>query len=312
MTMQSFIRAAEIWLPAPDGSELMFGDGIYGTLHAFAEHSRAMRFRKGEGLPGEAWAARHPIVMGSFKGTGFRRIEAAEAAGLTSGIAMPVFAGSAIRAVVVLLCGDDQTHVGAIEVWRNDPLEGAQIGLHDGYYGAAELFRITSQLTKFGKGHGLPGLVWASGMPLVMRELYRAERFLRHKEAVKVGLSIGLGLPFDYDPGRTWVMAFLSALGTPIARRFEIWLPDASGERLVYESGVSDAEEQPNAARPRAIARGEGLLGTVLASRLPATTQDCAAGAAWLTGEAGETVAALAFPILNADGALKAVTVWRF
>ena len=314
MSKTSFIRAAEIWLPTSDGTELVLGSGLYGPLQAFADLSRDVRFRKGEGLPGEAWGVRHPIVMRSLATSTFRRIAAAAEAGLTSGIAMPIFSGDAIRAVVVLFCGDAADQVGAIEVWSNDPETDAQIGLHDGYYGGAELFEMTSRMKRFGKGFGLPGAVWAAGMPMVFREIYRSERFLRQEEARQVGLTLGLGLPFDHDPGRTWVMVFLSALSTPIAGRFEIWVPDGHGG-LVYESGLSEAERDVSAAgRPIRIAAGEGLLGAVLASGLPVASADCAADASWLVdpGEPAEAHAALAMPCLDAAGTLKAVTAWRF
>ncbi|WP_375455124.1 GAF domain-containing protein [uncultured Methylobacterium sp.] len=314
MAKAPFIRAAEIWLPSPDGAELVLGSGLYGPLQAFAELSRDTRFRRGEGLPGEAWAARHPVLMQSLEASTFRRIAAAAEAGLTSGVAMPIFAGDAVRAVVVLLCGGDAEAVGAIEVWRNDPEEDAQIGLHDGFYGGAELFETTSRMKRFGKGFGLPGAVWAAGMPMVFREVYRSERFLRSEEARQVGLTLGLGLPFDHDPGRTWVMVFLSALSTPIAGRFEIWVPDGHGG-LAYESGLSEAERDvPSAGRPARIAAGEGLLGAVLASGLPGASADCAADAAWLVdaAERAERRPAIAVPSLDAAGALKAVTAWRF
>lgn len=313
-TRPPFIRAAEIWLPSMDATELVLGSGLYGPLQTFAEQSRDVRFRRGEGLPGEAWAARHPIVMRSLQGSTFRRTAAAAAAGLTSGIAMPIFAGAAIAAVVVLFCGDDADQVGAIEVWWNDPDEDAQIGLHDGYYGGAELFETTSRMKRFGRGFGLPGAVWAAQMPLVIRDLYRSNRFLRREEARTVGLTHGLGLPFDYDPGRTWIMVFLSALGTPIAERFEIWVPDRDGG-LVYEAGLSEAStDVPGADRPDRIAAGEGLLGAVLAAGLPVATEDCASDAPWLVDAPArmDRHAAIAIPSLAADGTLKAVTAWRF
>ena len=312
MAMRSFVRAAEIWLPDPGGTELVFGGGLHGGLDAFRAETETLRFSRGDGLPGEAWAARHPIVMADLDAARFRRFAAAAQAGLTAGVAVPIFAGAALRAVVVLLCGDDAEHVGAIEVWHNDPDADAQIGVQDGYYGGAELFELTSRMKRFGKGFGIPGIVWGTGMPVVVREIYRSERFLRHEEAKQVGLSLGLGLPCNGAPDQTWVMVFLSALGTPIAERFEIWVPDGSGG-LVYESGLSEggADDTP---RPASIAAGQGLLGRVLATGLPVTTEDCGADAPWLVGasEPAGAYAALAIPTLAVDGTLKAVTAWRF
>jgi hypothetical protein len=307
---KSFIRAAEIWVP--QGDVLAFGDGLYGGLDAFAELSRGVTFAPGEGLPGQAWAARHPIVMTDLKSPAFRRIAAAAEAGLTSGIALPVFAGEDVRAVVVLFCGDDSDNVGAIEVWENDPETDAQIGLHDGYYGGAELFEMTSTMKRFGKGFGLPGTVWATGLPLVIRDLYRSERFLRQEEARAVGLTLGLGLPSPYDPARAWVVTFLSAFGTPIAERFEIWVP--RGDGLAYDSWLSEGhQEATDPQRPAAVGPGEGLLGRVLAQGMPVASADAAADAPWLAapGEDGRHPA-LAIPTLAPDGSVRAVTLLRF
>ena len=312
--MRSFIRAAEIWLPSADGSLLEFGSGLYGPLRAFEAVSRQTRFRRGEGLPGEAWAGRRPVLLRDLTDPRFHRIAAAADAGLTCGVAVPVFAGDAIRAVVVLLCGGDAAQVGAIEIWRHDPDEDAQIGLEDGYYDGAALFETVSRLKRFGRGFGLPGAVWAAGMPLVVRDLYRSDRFLRREEARQVGLNLGLGLPLDHDPPRTWVMVFLSALGAPIAGRFEIWVPDGEG-RLVYEAGLSEGgADEAEGTRPAAASAGEGLLGQVLATGLPATSADAGADAPWLVAgdERRTTHAALAIPTLHPDGTLKSVTVWRF
>ena len=307
--MQPFIRVAEIWLPDATGETLELGTGLYGDRHAFAAYSRPMRFARGEGLPGKAWAERHPVIMGSFTGTTFRRTAAAAEAGLTAGIAMPIFDHDQIKAVVVFLCGAPENYVGAVEAWVNDPDQDAQIGLHDGHYGGAELFERTSRITKFGRGFGLPGTIWATGMPAVIPEIYRADRFLRREEAIKVGLTSGVGLPFDFDPPRAWVMTFLSAQGTPIVGGFEIWVPNDQRLALVYLAGT-DAEDKVE--RPAQLPEGKGLLGRVLATGLPSASEDCRRDAPWLLrrGEDADGEV-LAMPLLATDGRIKAITVWR-
>lgn len=305
--MQPFIRVAEVWLPNETGQALSLGAGLYGGLDAFAALSRPMQFCLGDGLPGSAWAERRPVIMGSFTGTTFRRIAAAAEVGLTSGIAMPLFAGDVLKAVVTLLCGASESYVGAVEAWVVDPERDAQIGLHDGHYGRAELFERTSRMTRFGRGHGLPGMVWATGMPVVMPELYRADRFLRRDEALKAGLTCGVGLPFDYDTQRSWVMTFLSALGTPLARRFEVWVPVHGDPGVIYQGGLSD---EADSARPARIAPGDGLVGRVLATGLPCATEDCRTDAPWLKASDAGRDDAVAMPLLDADGRTKAVAVW--
>ncbi len=177
--MQTFIRVTEIWLPNRDRSRLEFGDGLYGPLGDFRAVSERTSFAYDEGLPGKAWAARHPIILKDLQTSYFRRGEAAKEAGLTSAVALPVMAGDILLAVVVFLCGDDAEHVGAIELWRNDAAVNAEVGLVDGYYGTADAFGWLSRNTKFPRGSGLPGLAWQQGLPVVLHDLGRAHSFLR-------------------------------------------------------------------------------------------------------------------------------------
>ena len=91
--MKTFIRVAEIWVPTKDRTQLQFLDGLYGPLGEFRAVSEQMRFGFDEGLPGKAWATGHPIILKKFANSYFKRTEAAKAAGLTCGVALPVFAG---------------------------------------------------------------------------------------------------------------------------------------------------------------------------------------------------------------------------
>ena len=67
---------------------------------------------------------------------------ARSASKLTRGVAIPIFAGDILLAVLVFLCGDDEDHVGAIELWHNDPAQSADMGMVDGYFGIAEEFPV--------------------------------------------------------------------------------------------------------------------------------------------------------------------------
>lgn len=308
--MNPFIRVTEIWLPTEDRTALRYGSGLYGELSGFKAVSEGTRFGFGEGLPGRAWAERRPIILKQLEGSYFRRGEAARAAGLTCGVALPIFAGDFLLAVVVFFCGGDYDHVGAIEIWMNDPAVSGQMTRADGYYGTAELFERDSG-TAFGRGHGLPGQTWAAGVPVFAGELYRATRVLRRGEsALRVGENTGIGLPFASDPGRNWVMTFLSASGTPVARRFESWLIAESPDRLIRDA-VSGEGSRENA---KAIGRDEGALGRVLLTGLPFVSTDLAGesplGAAEI--ESASLGAMVALPILTRDGRLVSVAAWYF
>src|SRR5260221_7893246 len=113
--MKTFVRVVELWTPDASGSLLEFGGGLYPDAPRFGAASRTMCFGRGEGLPGRAWEAGRPIVLKQFEGSYFRRTRLALAEGLSCGIALPVYAGDALRAVLLLFCGDDAEHAGAVE-----------------------------------------------------------------------------------------------------------------------------------------------------------------------------------------------------
>lgn len=288
----TFVQVSEVWVP--EGDRLVLSSGSYGALEAFAEASRKESFAKGEGLPGRAWADGKPIVLKAFDGSYFKRTEAAREAGLTAAVAIPVFAGTTLKAVLVTLCGDDDARTGAIEVWRE---ADGLLMLEDGYYGAAKHFEWVSQHTHFPRGQGLPGGVWAAQTPILMRDLGSGYRFIRADSAGKAGLTTGLGLPVPAPVGRTYVLTLLSARGTPLARRFEIW--DARKARVgssgtaVLTDGICAIEGPLWAedAERRATA-WQGLIGQVLGTGIPVAASNMA-------GIPAGYAAAVALPIFQ-------------
>src|SRR3954468_20426942 len=139
--MRTFIRVVELWVPDRTRTRLEFGGGLGGAAFSdFIALSEHALFAYDEGLPGKAWACRHPIILTELSGTYFKRTDEAREAGLTCAVALPVFAGEFLLAVMVLFCGDDAEHVGAIELWHNDPELSYEMGLVDGYYGSADMF----------------------------------------------------------------------------------------------------------------------------------------------------------------------------
>ncbi|WP_425090408.1 GAF domain-containing protein [Tropicimonas sp. S265A] len=270
----TFVQVAEVWLP--EGDSLVFAGGDYGSLDAFEEASRATSFAKGEGLPGKAWAEARPVVLKEFDGSYFKRTEAAKAAGLTAAMAIPIFAKSTLKAVLVVLCGDDALRIGAIEVWTED--QDGLLMLHDGYYGAAKEFEFVSRHTHFPKGQGLPGAVWSALTPILMRDLGSGYRFVRASAAGAAGLTTGLGLPVPVPGDQQFVMTLLSAIGTPLARRFEIWsvTPERMGNpaRAALMDGVCEREgtlwqdDGSGEGRPTAAA-WKGHIGQVLGKGVP-------------------------------------------
>ena len=267
----TFIKAVEYWLPNADRSLLEFGGGHYGPSSRMAHVSRDTCFGRGEGLPGRAWELGEPVVLHAFEGSYFKRTAAALADGLTCGIALPIFLGDYLSSVVVFFCGDSESHAGAIEVWKNDPSVSKDMNLADGHYGqTGDTFEFISRRTSFRPGNGLPGLAWLQNAPVFLPDLGKGSGFLRGDGAVKVGINRGLALPCA-TPGRArYVLALLSALDTPIARRLEIWRPDFSGESLALAGGFCEVQGLlGNTAQT--LARGQGTVGRCWLNGLPGT-----------------------------------------
>jgi hypothetical protein len=179
---------AKGWCPARRPTRLEFGGCLCSPeFSEFREVSENTLFAYGEGLPGKAWAAGHPIILTKLSDSGFKRADEAKEVGLTCGVALPVFAGEFLMGVLVLFCGGEAKHVGAIELWHNDPEASHEMGLVDGYYGTADMFEFNSRHTKFPRGFGLPGRVWKAGMPLIIKDVHNSKQFLRWEEATKSG-----------------------------------------------------------------------------------------------------------------------------
>jgi hypothetical protein len=312
--VKTFIRVVEVWVPDAEASLLEFGGGLYGSAKRLGLVSRSMCFGRGEGLPGRAWDEGRPIVLRELDPSVFRRSEQARADGLTCGIALPIFAGDAIKAVLVMFCGDDDEHAGAIELWHNDPAESKDMTLDDGYYGTtADAFEFIARRTSFRKGVGLPGAVWDSGTPVFLPDLGRSGRFLRADSAVKVGINRGFALPCASRGDETYVLAFLSALATPLVRRLEIWSPAGSDGALYRGDGFCEAAGALAPTTDAAVASGQGVVGRAFATSVPmlterATDEPGPIGAA--AGAAGWT-SVVALPVLR-QGRPSAVVAWYF
>ena len=113
----------------------------------------------------------HPIVLNKLDGSFFKRTELANKINITAAIAMPIFAGQYLQSVVVFLCGDNEEQSGAIELWHASPDRLNEMALVEGYYGTMEEFEWISRNIKIMKSQGLPGSVWKTKMPLIMKNL---------------------------------------------------------------------------------------------------------------------------------------------
>jgi hypothetical protein len=306
--MKTFIKVTEIWIPDKERTHLEFGSGLYGTLTDFKNASEQQHFGYDEGLPGKAWAAGHPIVLTRFEKSYFKRTVAAQQAGLTCGIALPVFSGDFLLAVVVFLCGDDEEHAGAIEVWCNEPTDLHSLHVMDGYYGTLDYFENISRLIKMSKGQGIPGLAWQTGMPVLIDDIGSADKFSRSADAQLAGITTALGIPLVNSNQEIYVMTFLSAKATPIAKRIQIWIPE--GQHLVCQQGYS--KNHNNLAEifeTLPVSKGVGALGRVWLTGMPMITGNLEESE--YSAELDSLSSMLAIPVIQ-HGRLNAIVSFLF
>jgi hypothetical protein len=243
----AFVQAVEVWVP--DGNLLQRKSWAYGSLASFAEASADLTLQKGQGLPGAAYRSMLPEVWHEL-GSSFVRAQSARLSGLDAAVALPWFRGNTLDAVVVFFCGSREETGGCIEVWEpNDQ----QLLVHmDGYYGRLGAFEDVSRVMRFALGQGLPGAVWQHGVPHIVEDLRGSTSFMRASAARECGVQSGLGIPLFCGGRIGHVVTFLSAESTPLARAFEIWVPDHAGQLRLRESfyaeGLSELAGQTGGA----------------------------------------------------------------
>jgi hypothetical protein len=300
--MKTLIRVVEVWVPDADGYLLELADGLYGNAVDFGRFSRDMCFGKGEGLPGRVWEEARPIILKDLQGSYFRRRLAAKAAGLGSGVALPVYAGDTLKAVLVFFTDGGSADAGAIELWHNDPRVTTDLTLVDGYYGSASQdFAKASRDAYLNRGAGLPGLAWQRGGAVFMDGLAGNPKFLRAAEAGPAGISHGVALPCPVPGNDTYVLTFLSAFTTPIASRVESWVADGATHWPKRSFGHCESAGPLPAGQPATPGFEQEAVSAVFRSGVPAIRKGSAMSAGGL----------VALPVYS-EGAVSEVTVLHF
>jgi phosphoserine phosphatase RsbU/P len=93
----------QAWLPSGDGTALELSAAWHARndgMLPFRLASEKFRFGRGEGLPGQAWAALRPIWVDDVSTPGTPRGEAARASGIVAAAGVPVLADGRMVAVI--------------------------------------------------------------------------------------------------------------------------------------------------------------------------------------------------------------------
>ena len=257
--------------PTPAAACLSLAAACFGECRRFEAATPKLCFGRGEGLPGQAWEAGHPVML-TFAAS--PRVPAGRrSAGR----------GPDLRDCLAGL-GGCSAQVGDGAVLRRrpgpcaapsssgttTPTKGVDLTLDEGYYGTTgDTFEFLSRSTAFRAGTGLPGLTWARRARSSCRTWGGGSGFLRADSAVKVGINRGLGLPCASVDGQHYVLASAQRPGHAPgaahrclgARRAEcaLWRTASVFPRMARthrpsrRSGQASANLHGDAARTRCI-----------------------------------------------------------
>jgi len=191
------VGALEIWhCDLTTSYDLRLDCGHFGQLKYFESTARHTSFRQGTGLPGRAWEEGLPVLMDDLGHShAFIRREGALRAGITTGLAFPVFHDPAHVYIVALLSSAKAPIARQIEVWERDPL-GPGLTFRQGYGPINEDLKARYQKTQIAPREGMLGRALFSGVPTLSNNLERDTPV--NPEA---GLTKGVALPV-IDSGR--------------------------------------------------------------------------------------------------------------
>ena len=315
-TLSTFIKVIEIWTPTSDKPGLALADALYGKYDELKKVSEQRIFNFDEGLPGKAWSSANPQIITDLAHSYFRRKDEAARAGLNVGIAIPIVVGEFLLAVVVLLCSEksaeEKVQAGAIELWAKRNKNSSELSLVEGYYGTLKKLEEASRNMQFAKGSGLPGSVWDYRIPMLVSDMTDTSLFRRASTAAIEGVTSAIGLPLFYYTNKEYVLTFLSAHSTPIALRFEIWMPDREHDFLFFHDGTCEqGEDIKTLYKNKHIKRGTGMIGKVWLTGVPAISRDLTGDGLINEGSTSGLTTGLVMPIIE-DGFLKSMVVFMF
>lgn len=176
------------------------------------------------------------------------------------GLTLPIIAAGKLHACASLLWQARDDFASVLEIWR--PAASGVLRLGDSFYGAQQDFERTSRTMSFQVLEGLPGFTFDAHKPVIFETLSRMRGFVRAEAAAAAGLRVGLGIPVLDKGTASCAVLLLSSERTPLARTFEVWLPDRLGPRLASSRTLTPEAES---SRPPCPALAEAVIG----SRMP-------------------------------------------
>jgi len=161
------------------------------------------------------------------------------------------------------------------------PVQGAELWvpkeehlvLRAGAYGPHTEFARVSARSRFRRGEGLPGAVWATERPLAWRDL--TSHFVRAEHAAAAGIDAALGIPWFVGRELAGVITFLFAASTGAAACVEIWSHDDAIGVLRHGGGLyAQADEFERLSKLVQFPYAAGLPGLTWSRGVPVVLDD--------------------------------------
>jgi len=192
--------AIELWRNDPRvASDMTLVDGYYGSTGAdFAAASHDTYLPRGSGLPGLAWQREASVFLDGLPGsTKFLRAEAAAAAGIERGLALPCPVPGNEHYVLTLLSSASTPIARRLESWV-PAADGIPLQRAYGYCESAGALPVGAQVTTSGSGDDSIAAAFASAAPQV-RARAGDEPGAVGAAAAAAGLGAMLVLPIASD-----------------------------------------------------------------------------------------------------------------
>ncbi len=270
-----YVRGIEVWEPNGDRSRLVLRQSSYRDADAMADISKDLSFAIDEGLPGDVWKTRMPVIYRRLTSGPFRRTAAAAAAGLTTGVGIPIFCDGNVVSIVLLLLDGGESLKTVIEHWRVSPASN-RYELFGGIYSNCEKLRRLSEHVFFPIGEGLPGFIAERQMPYIGTRFADDSNAVRGVAIAAEQLHSGLGMPLtDSGAASDDVLLLFNSVSTPLFRWIQIWKPSEVGSSMALVSEAFDGERSLQSRCDRSLSFDDNsFLASLSSSRQPQVLSD--------------------------------------
>jgi hypothetical protein len=172
------------------------------------------------------------------------------------------------------------------------PVQGAELWtpkddwlvLRSGAYGRHTEFARVSARSRFRRGEGLPGAVWATQQALVWRDL--GSHFVRAEHAAAAGIDAAVGFPCFHGRELVGVVTLLLTASTTTPACIEVWNHDDGLDVLRHGGGLyANTGEVEKLSKLLQFPYAAGLPGLTWSRGIPVMQDDVRASNEFVRAE---------------------------